>query len=791
MVIVYNLNALSEQEFQRLLDAEHLGYVLIQVGDGGSSDEALKQHPDFIQLRERLTRLKQAGKKPVLQLFWGSPRWSWEIFSLANIGLDARVQGDFFEHLVGPLLEAVGPENVHGIHLLEENGQLHGSDAQKQLSPDCGSLATDYSWSTHVACSDCLSRPVDSQGQSCSAACWSQHSVTVVPGHHGEVPEASRPAYLQCLQSCQAGCQSACQGVERLHDGFMYRSHVDYNPRWFNDVPAEWFRDDYLAMCNVKRHEADFRNFTTSSFLPDGCTFEGNTEPLCMQYNPTTFQHAPQANATLVWRWVGNRLLAEADRALGRFVHQRYPGVKVFSWPDPFREDVSLIAQDVDGFIFDQYGYELAYRMGRLFKTVAPDKELLYLGGIALKDYKHSAPEKRSLGALGALMGAHGVGFFEAAHSFSDATVAAAPEQWQDTLSVFNALGRVPVLQPDNKVLLVADYASALRSDAVTIDAFKAFDYVTPRELNHVDLSRYELIVLFNPDYWRERRCEDGSDTCLAHGDAWTWDSAWMKERYPGYGDNLDEQRLDTFIRQGGLVALIGFWPYGTVRPAFTRDYFALYAMSHYAGPEARLERLLTPSPWAEQHFGMSTQDTYLAFQRNSDIVPGDKWSAVSLLATPADPYDDTGGFHYRHGHGGVLVVPSTRFPHFGPCDNGYCSRSAPFEDTVYTYDKDYRGYLSGWRRYVRDALWGMVRHHQRTDLEPFFNVKSGRDVAHYEQHFSLPRGRTLDVLSISYRPVEPTGRSGVDLFTGVANPSFTLETGGLLVERALPSVSK
>lgn len=119
--MVYNNGLLfSEEELLRLEASQSIQYVGVQITGVA---------PHFNRVASRLA---VSGKKLVVQIWWNQ----WSRFSLANIAMDARNRAAFFEEVIDPIVEAIGPENIHVIHLLEESGSCFGTDLNEPGEPD-------------------------------------------------------------------------------------------------------------------------------------------------------------------------------------------------------------------------------------------------------------------------------------------------------------------------------------------------------------------------------------------------------------------------------------------------------------------------------------------------------------------------------------------------------------------------------------------------------------------------------------------------------------------------------
>lgn len=119
-----------------------LGLLSGAVFAEGSEEEGMRVR----ELTEEERGQEEGGKavpvhsttrRVVLQLWWGgSGRYNWSKYSLAHISMDPEIRREFFADVTDPLLEAVGPENVYGAHLLEETGMQFGVDVDVAGIPE-------------------------------------------------------------------------------------------------------------------------------------------------------------------------------------------------------------------------------------------------------------------------------------------------------------------------------------------------------------------------------------------------------------------------------------------------------------------------------------------------------------------------------------------------------------------------------------------------------------------------------------------------------------------------------
>ena len=128
-VIVYGLHAPSEEGFRRILADEGVKYVCTQQIFSKAGVPPLA--------RERAEALARAGKRIVLQIWWGpGGDFPWSKYSFANIALDEAIRAEFFREVVDPCIGQYGAANLYGVHLLEESGMQFGTDVGHRADPD-------------------------------------------------------------------------------------------------------------------------------------------------------------------------------------------------------------------------------------------------------------------------------------------------------------------------------------------------------------------------------------------------------------------------------------------------------------------------------------------------------------------------------------------------------------------------------------------------------------------------------------------------------------------------------
>lgn len=116
---VQGVAAIDDQSLRRILDADEVVYILTQ--------ETATGRPLPAKTKERYQALKAAGKRAIVDIWWGGAgKFHWDKYNFPDIAQDASLRADFFEKVVDPVIDELGPKNLHGVHLLEETGLWYG-----------------------------------------------------------------------------------------------------------------------------------------------------------------------------------------------------------------------------------------------------------------------------------------------------------------------------------------------------------------------------------------------------------------------------------------------------------------------------------------------------------------------------------------------------------------------------------------------------------------------------------------------------------------------------------------
>lgn len=128
-VIIYGLDSISQEDFERICNADEVRYVCMQQIFSKKWDSSLA--------RDRAEKLAKANKRIILQIWWGpAGDFPWSKYSFPNIALDESVRTDFFRDVVDACIAAYGAKNLYGVHLLEETGMQFATDVGPRENPD-------------------------------------------------------------------------------------------------------------------------------------------------------------------------------------------------------------------------------------------------------------------------------------------------------------------------------------------------------------------------------------------------------------------------------------------------------------------------------------------------------------------------------------------------------------------------------------------------------------------------------------------------------------------------------
>ena len=362
-------------------------------------------------------------------------------------------------------------------------------------------------------------------------------------------------------------------------------------------------------------------------------------------------------------RWCSQDIHAEGQRQFFLYMKENYPKIKRFTWDIPYfegenpRTDFAHYRDVIDGIIVDPYGHVgFNYGLLRFCRTVCPQAELIAL----MWGAPPTSAETRQLCLTTAyLAGASGIGFFGGA-GVMDWQV---PDDWQLDTSLYAEMADLPVFDKRSRVLLVSNHPA---QTSFFFPRLKYYDLVSRWEANHVDLSAYDLVICHSSGYYADPEV--------------VWDEEYMQNQY-GTESLMDGDRLEEYVRQGGVLFLSGLFSIPEDSPPFIAKYL---------------------------------RNEYLPGVYPNVVVPGkyDRWWVDEIglgssyyfpvLSTPVkvlDPRVRSGaGYYFEHGKGAVYYFPA-----------------------IFMEDNPQRppdsGVLQTYRRFLNDVMHGILKYRGRSEL--------------------------------------------------------------------------
>ncbi|MCL5408823.1 MAG: hypothetical protein M1135_02215 [Candidatus Omnitrophica bacterium] len=118
VVYANNLSNMNENSFQRILNAKGVVYILTQQTVG---------MPVSVKTRERYKKLKEDGKKVILDIWWGpNGEYNWNKYDFPDIAQNPQSRSEFFKKVIDPTINEIGKKNLYGVEMLEETGGWYG-----------------------------------------------------------------------------------------------------------------------------------------------------------------------------------------------------------------------------------------------------------------------------------------------------------------------------------------------------------------------------------------------------------------------------------------------------------------------------------------------------------------------------------------------------------------------------------------------------------------------------------------------------------------------------------------
>jgi hypothetical protein len=498
---------------------------------------------------------------------------------------------------------------------------------------------------------------------------------------------------------------------------FEEDSQAYNNPFWsgFGDRPGG------VKIPNARRHEKDFTRLTGFRFADA--------------------EHWGALERHLFDRWVSTRLQSGGQVEFAKHLHQKYPGIKAFTWDLLFtggenpRTDLSLEARYFDGVICDVYNSVNAnFLFQRAYRLLCPKAEIIHfaMGGMGQEQgYPYATPDQKRALTLGAyLAGADAAGFFETPSDF------ARPEAWTVNADLFRRLQPLPRFRKQPSLLLLANSVDNIYSCTYAWTGLKYCDFLPTWEAHDVDLDPYQAVILH----------VDGPVT----DSAVFWNARALQEKY-GLPGHLDYRALDRFVTRGGVLILSGQMRLDADCPLFV----AREGYLHTEGDgRVRVDPLVvSPAGWLKEKAGLRREYRFSA-------------NRIQVTADPKRVVTTEAGYFLRRGKGAVFFLPFNRF-------------YDPKEEYQTPAWQDYRQLLT-------DVARGVLQLRGKGQVAAEYLADPARG-NYYMEAASDDRRWTGYVLLNPARMPQPEWRlPGSDLLTGQASPVLSRDWTAALVPGAV-----
>lgn len=721
----------SNSEFDRILNNPNYDYIFFQT----SPLETLNAHLTKDQLtayQRRVARLKEAGKKIVVRIWWGKQgkkNWPYEIWGVPNIALQGAVQEAFFGGMVDPLIEFLGPSKLYAIILGGEG--VEGTKWDARWPGLCGPKQIP---------TQCLTREMP-------ARCIGEDGMALV--------NTNNPL---------------CRACAALIDSATNESSTESNEGRDNN------ENRGVHMCNVWRNSADFEAQIGHPFYAsaNGCASGPGPNNGCFR------------NASVPWdivrEWMGTRMTAKLAADFARHIHVRFQGLKAFAQQGcnlNFEEgasDCASIVNVVDGFLMNTFHGLISYRLMNHVRTMAPNAELLYNSGFNRLDlappanppwrewFVHDWSEKKQIASMVYMSGTDVISFFESNPSWTDKfnrhvnpRYSQYGNEYEQYNKVLSSIRSLPVFRPKHDILIFSTTDTTAGETGNVLSFIKRFDYLTPRESHVADYSKYRMIILSGPQQRLDPPGADADATLLGSIREWNRGEFQKTWKYGGY---FEDKELEAYVKNGGLLVLTGLWALGNQRPDFTKDIFA-YLDMWYDGVYA--EKQVT---FKIAGFNSGGAPVPYRIAKLWRMALNDPYGLPTRLASRGGSTLDTdgdygGGFHFKLGKGAVLVIPSVQK-----------------EGDVLSPN------YQAWQRYLRDAIALFVQMNGQQGLLASLS-NAAEMFGYYNDEMTFPSGEVVEGI-VGHANFGPMIKAvqGQDVFEEDRNPVFNRERGGIITKR-------
>lgn len=483
---------------------------------------------------------------------------------------------------------------------------------------------------------------------------------------------------------------------------------ASYDHPFWSGWKKEWYGRTDIP--NVIRHEDDFRALVGFGFEDD--------------------ERWEQWQWHLFDRWVATRLQSGGQVQFARHIHERYPGLKAFTWDgllwggENARTNHHLEREVFDGVMTDVYGDPgRAYLSQRAYRLLYPTREIVHFcwGGTA--DRPTTIADRRQHLTAAYTAGHDVLGFWQSPANFT------VPETWAEDMELLGRVQDIPRFEHHPRLLIISARISDIYSLPYSLVGLADFDILPMWEAWDADLSDYDALML-------DATGPPARDSELL----WDAEGFAAQHHFPGL---LDYQRINAFIEAGGAVIIRGRWAWPEDCPLFP----VAGGHVHTAPDAAQVNRLdfeYRPEGFFADEIGLRGSYRFGAY-----FMP-------LQVDDPRAQVSDA-GIVYRHGRGACLMIPYHR--NYDPREN-YGSEQ----------------WLSH-RRLMLELVRGFLRWAGKGEVveECLVDPAVGGNYRHAVSADHALESWYLHALDISGE-VAPILLRGTDLLTGAVDPALSPE---------------
>lgn len=380
------------------------------------------------------------------------------------------------------------------------------------------------------------------------------------------------------------------EGVDKTIDALgaenVYAVHVLEEDGWFGvmvDIPGDWRLDREGLMPGNSWDDGDC--YSNYRYAQDAGHLPWSEWTPSVRRFADVFKRDTGLDMRLsAWqlfdyhvldRWMGRRLWAGAHIAVARHLRAKYPHIRNYVWgygawsAEPFQSDGPALRDEMDGIVQDPYGTPYSnYVTLRVALTHLKEPEnVCLLWGTTNRLFKAARL------ASGYISGAHGLGFFED----GGGPDVEQPERWAMNLDLHQRFAALPFFTAQRHVFYTfANDANGPINGYLELPLFQYPEVSTAKECYDCEIERYDVILL------HETALSDHADY-------------WHKYNLPGPG--LDRERIKTWVKNGGVLAMLHTGPDFLLNEGWVIKGSNIVAMTNTT-------EVITPHP-AQQKLGL------------------------------------------------------------------------------------------------------------------------------------------------------------------------------------------